>query len=110
MERSPFAFDREPHYTVDAAAKRLRMSPRYLAECIQSGDLETRFNGRHVLISEQEVNRFRTQLQQEFEAAEAAEQEQTAQEAREKDGAHIARLMSEAQGIAAKYGYDPGQD
>ena len=109
-ERSPFAFDREPHFTVDAGAKRLKMSPRYLAERIQSGDLETRFNGRHVLISQHELGRFAATLAEEREASQATEQERAALDRQQEDGRHIARLVGEARTLAERYGYDPTQD
>ena len=104
---NPYITAREPHYAIDESARRLKMPVGALVERINAGEVEVKYNGRGNFISAGEIARVSVNLRREAQAAQAAEQEQATQEVREKDGAHIARLMSEAQGIAAKYGYDP---
>ena len=107
---NPYITAREPHYAIDESARRLRMPVGALVERINAGEVEVKFNGRGNFISESEIARVSVNLQREYQAAQEAESEKAVQEQRERDGAHVARLMEEAQDIAAKYGYVPGQD
>ena len=97
-------------YNVENAARQLGMSVPALGQRIQDGEITTQFVHGYTFIAADEIDAFADRRQQEFEAAQQAESARAAQEQREKDGAHVARLMSEAQDIASRYGYDPTQD
>lgn len=108
--QNPFVSTDERHYSIDDAARQLKMPPRALVERIDAGKVETKFNGRRNYISAGEVSRVSAELRREAEASQAAEQEQAALDRQQEDGRHITRLMSEARDIASRYGYDPTQD
>ncbi len=111
MERSPFAFDREPHYSIDDSARQLKMPPRALVARIDDGKVEVKFNGHRNYISAGEIRRVSVELRREAKAAQEAEDERKAEEQREEDGAYIAREMSHLQELAARYGFVPdGKD
>lgn len=97
-------------YNVVNAARELGMSVPALGERIQAGEIATEYVHGHTFIAADEIDAFAVRRRQEFEAAVQAESARAAQEQREKDGAHVARLMSEAQDIASRYGYDPTQN
>ena len=109
MTYHPTTDTTERHYDIDESARRLKMPTRALVERINAGEVETKFNGRRNLISAGEITRVSAELRHEAEATQMAEDERAAQEQRERDGAHIAKLMSEAQELAEKYDYDPNQ-
>ena len=108
--QNPFVSTDERHYSIDAAARQLKMPPRALVERIDSGKVKVKFNGHRNYISASEVTRVSAELRREAEAAEQTEQERAALDRQHEDGRHITRLMSEAQDIASRYGYDPTQD
>ena len=110
MTYNPSTDTKERHYDIDESARRLRMPVHALVERINAGEVQTKFTGRRNLISAGEITRVSGELRREAEAAQVTEDERAGQERQERDGAHIARLMGEAQEIAEKYGYDPGQD
>ncbi len=103
--QNPYVTTTEPHYTIDDSASRLKMPVGALVERINAGEVETKFNGRRNYISATEIARVSVGLRREAEVAQEAESERVAQERQERDGAHVVRLITEAQQIAEKYGY-----
>ena len=108
---NPYITAKEPHYTIDESARRLRMSTGALVERIDAGKVETKFNGRTNFIAAREIGRVSEELRGEYQAAQEAESERAAQEHRETDGAFIAREMAHLQELAERYGFVPdGKD
>ena len=97
-------------YNVENAARQLGMSVSALGARIQAGEITTEYVHGHTFIAAGEIDAFTVRRRQEFEAAQQAESGRADQVQREKDGAHVARLMEEAQDIASRYGYDRGED
>ena len=89
------------------AARQLHMSVPALGERIQRGDVKTEYIAGYTFVPLDEVNRLSAAIKEERRVAEDAASEIAAQEQRERDGAHISRLMSEAQTLAAQHGWTP---
>lgn len=98
---------RTERLNVTNAARQLRMSVPALGARIQRGDVRTEHIAGYTFIPVDEVKRVAAAIKEEARVAEVAEQEQAEQERQERDGAHVVRLITEAQQIAAKYGYAP---
>ena len=110
MTYYPSQDTKEPHYLIDEAANRLRMPVGALVERIKAGEIETKYNGRRSYVAAGEITRFSAELRREAEAAQVTEDERAGQERQERDGAHIARLMGEAQEIARSSNVGGGGD
>ena len=102
---NPYITDKEPHYSIDESARRLRMSTGALVERIDAGKVETKFNGRTNFISAGEIGRVSAELRHEAKAAQQAEDERKAEKQREEDGAFITREWAHLQQLAKRHGF-----
>ncbi len=98
---------RTERFNVVNAARKLGMTVPALGAHIQAGKIATERTAGYTFVSTDEIDAFTVRRRQEFEADQQAEAKAAAQETRERDGAHIARLMSEAQELAGKHGWRP---
>ena len=103
-----------PHRTerlnVVNAARQLGMSVPALGQRIQDGEVKTEYHGGYTFVSLEEIDRLRAAREEEFKAAQVAEQEQKDREQREADGSFIVREMAHLRGLARQYGFDSDQD